>query len=73
MLVLNDGLGREVADEVIGAVEVVETRHGREASPVIERVSTGSETPVDGNRLSSNTRDKGRGNGDLEKLGKHFE
>jgi len=71
LLVLNNGLGGEVADEVIGAVEVVETRERGHASPVIERVSTSSETLGEG--LSSNTGDESRGNSDLDKLGEHFE
>jgi len=63
-----------VADEVIRAIEIIETREGREASIVVERAESPSgEFVVYGDGLSSNTRDQGRGNGDFYKLGEHFE
>jgi len=72
-LVLDDSLAGEVANEVIGPVEVVEAREGRETSPVVERVSADSEVLVYGEGLSSNTGSDGSDGGDLEKLGEHFE
>jgi len=70
---LDDSLAGDSADEVIRAVEVIETSQRREASPVIERVSTSDKRLVYGEGFSSNTRDEGRGNSDFKKLGEHFE
>jgi len=72
-LVLDDSLAGEVANEVIGNVEIVEAREGRVTLPVVERVSADSEVLVYGKGLSSNTGSDSSDGGDLEKLGEHFE
>lgn len=73
LILLDYGLAGEVTDEVIGAVEVIETRERSKPSVVVERESTSDKALAYGKRLSSNTGDEGGGEGDFNKLGEHFE
>jgi len=80
LLLLYDDLCLDFTAEVIGAIEVVEVREGRDSTPVIEGVRISSSNgsnflsarlkPWQG--LRRDTSDDSRNSEDFEKLGKHF-
>jgi len=72
LLILDNSLAGEMANEVVRAVEVVESIEGGDSTVVIERVSTGNKLSIGWNWLSRDTCNEGRGNDNFDELGEHF-
>jgi len=72
-VLLNDGLAADVADEVVGAVEVVEAAEGGNALEVIKGEATTNSKGL-GDGLSGHTGNEGsRDEGEFAKFSEHLE